>query len=181
MIKPPPTLSTTGIASDAQKLARMQRLSLVDTPAQEVTAAPEPTAVDKLLDGIGQGAQPAPPPARDPPRELPEATIATVAAALGPAPPPEPAAKGAAAPNRFAMLFPATPTATTAPAPREPLNSINLVLPPPIFDAIERAALGRRWTKKCLILAALKQFGVDIPESALVPDGRKLRGRQSPR
>jgi hypothetical protein len=180
MIKPPPTLPTTGIASDAQKLARMQRLSLVDAAAQEVNVAPEPTAADKPPDEAGQGAQPAPTQAHDPPRELPEAAIATVAAS-GPAPTPEPAATQAAPPNRVAVLFSVTPPATGAPAPREPLNSINLVLPPHIFDAIERAALGRRWTKKCLILAALKQFGVDIPESALVPDGRKVRGRQSPR
>jgi hypothetical protein len=82
-------------------------------------------------------------------------------------------------PKRVATLFTVTPPAAAAPALREPLNSINLVLPPHIFDAIERAALGRRWTKKCLILAALKQFGVDIPDSALVPDGRKLRGRSA--
>lgn len=179
MIKPPPTLATTGIASDAQKLARMQRLSLVDAAAHETTVPPESTAVDRPpLDGAGEGAQLAPTASQVSPRELPEASITSVVAS-SPAPTPGPAETQGPMPKRVATLFTVTPPAAAAPALREPLNSINLVLPPHIFDAIERAALGRRWTKKCLILAALKQFGVDIPDSALVPDGRKLRGRSA--
>lgn len=169
MIKPPP--SAVGIASDAQKLERMRRLSLVDTPTRETTtptaAPPEPVPQDHL-DEAGQSA----------PTSPPEAPIAPPERVLDAAPPRAEPKLSPAQTERAATLFSLVPTAATISQPSSGLlNSINLVLPPHIFDAIERAAQNRRWTKKCLILTALRQFGVDIPEAALIPDGRRIRGR----
>jgi hypothetical protein len=169
----------------AEKLAQLGRLAL--EPSTAPAGAPEPTPAHESVTGAGEGApgqatltpiEPTQAPLQLQPAESAPATskVASDAPALSE---PQRADRTAPPQSRAAAIFQVpAPSPDPGPQPRELSNSINLVLPPHVFDAIERVAISRRWTKKYLILVALKQFGVEIPDAALVPDGRKIRGRR---
>ncbi len=69
----------------------------------------------------------------------------------------------------------APPPARPATAPRPAERSMQFVMPDYLFEELGHKAVGRRVTKRYLLLEALAQAGYRVDEADMVEDGRRRR------